>query len=172
MQASSEGRLVVTVAMLPELALGTARVAREIAPGPASAELIDAMLNQTSLFLHFIADYRDAVVAELDDKGIDLGALGNACQNSLETLDRASEARGTLATHLVKDEHKREFKRQEDLTAQLRQAFAGWLEMANRPFPPIDLKKLEEDARADVEAGRMIRVEQFEDLFPSHSEAS
>jgi hypothetical protein len=58
------------------------------------------------------------------------------------------------------------------LTAQLRQAFAGWLEMANRPFPPIDLKKLEEDARADVDADRMIRVEQFEDLFPSHSEAS
>ena len=51
-QTSPEGRLVVTVAMLPELALGTARVAREIAPGPASAGLIDAMLGQTGLFLN------------------------------------------------------------------------------------------------------------------------
>lgn len=161
----------MTVAMLPELASGTARVAREIAPGPASAELIDALLNQTGLFLQFVVDYHDAVGAALDDEGIDLGAQSNACRDSLETLDRTAETRRTLATHLVKDEQKREFQRQEEMTAQLRKTLTEWLEIANRPFPPIDLKKLEEDARADVEAGRMIRVEKFEDLFPSDSEA-
>jgi hypothetical protein len=158
--------------MLPELALGTARVARAISPGPASNELIDAILSQTSLFLQLIVDYRDAIGAALDGEGIDLGAQSNACRNSLETLDRTAETRRTLATRLVKDEQKREFQRQEDMTAQMRQTLTEWLEVANRPFPPIDLKKLEEDARADVEAGRMIRVEKFEDLFPSLSEGS
>jgi hypothetical protein len=160
----------VTVAMLPELALGTARVAREMPLGPASAELIDAMLNQTSLFLHLIGEYRDALTAELDGKGADSDALRSACQLSLETLGRTAEARATLANRLIKDEHKREYQRQEDMAAQLVQAFTGWLEVLNRPYPPIDLKKLEEEARADVEAGRLIRVERFEDLFPSHSE--
>jgi hypothetical protein len=158
--------------MLPELALGTTRVAREIAPGPASNELIDAILSQTGLFLQLIVDYCDAIGAALDGEGIDLGAQSNACRNSLETLDRIAETRRTLATRLVKDEQKKEFQRQEDMTAQMRQILTEWLEVANRPFPPIDLKKLEEDARADLEAGRMIRVEKFEDLFSSLSEGS
>ena len=162
----------MTVAMLPELALGTARLAREIAPGPASAGLIDAMLSQTGLFLHLIGEYRDALTAELDEKGENSDALRSACQFSLETLGRTAEARATLTKRLIKDEHKREFQRQEDVTAQLLQTFTSWLDVLNRPYPPIDLKKLEEEARADVEAGRMIRVEKFGDLFPSHSEGN
>lgn len=162
----------MTDTMLPELALGTARVAREIAPGPASAELIDALLSQTGLFLQFVVDRHDALAAELDERCIDPDILGKASQNSLETLNRTTETRGTLVGRLVSDKQKREFQRQEDVTAQVRQTFTEWLEMANRPFPPIDLKKLEEDARADVEAGRLIRVETFEDLFPLDSEGS
>ena len=167
-----EGRFVVTDTMLPELALGTARVAREIAPGSASAELIDALLSQTGLFLQFVVDCHDALAAKLDGEGIDPDVLGVASRNSLETLDRTTETRGTVTGRLVTDKQKREFQRQEDMTAQVRQTFTEWLESANRPFPPIDLKKLEEDYRADLAAGRMIRVETLEDLFPSDSEGS
>ena len=39
----------MTITMLPELAQGNTRVAREIQRGQASAELIDALLNQTRL---------------------------------------------------------------------------------------------------------------------------
>lgn len=159
----------MTITMLPELALGATQVAREIKSEQASAELINALLNQTRLFLHFIRGYRDALAAELDEKGKDPDVLRDACQSSLDTLDRTAETRRMLTNLLVEAEHKKEFQRQEEIAAQVRQTFVDWQEALNRPFPPLDLKKLEEETRADVAAKRMIRVEKFEDLFPSHS---
>jgi hypothetical protein len=164
----------VTVDLLPEVALGAANAMRAAldhsSPREASAQTVAALLRQSSLFLDFIRTYRDALVAELDEKGKDPDALRSACQISLDTLDRTAETQRMLWKLLVENEHVKELLRQEEVAELVRQTFVDWQEALNRPFPPLDLKELEEEARADVEAGRMIRVEKFEDLFPSHSD--
>jgi protein-disulfide isomerase-like protein with CxxC motif len=166
----------MTAELLAEVARGSAdvlwtaldrRSAQE-----ASPEMVAALLRQSSLFLDYLRTYRDALAAELDDKGKDPHALRGTCRTSLETLDRIAETRRMLRNLLVEDEHQKEFQRQEDEAAQLRETFTEWQQALNRPFPALDLKKLEEEARADAEAGRMIRVEKFEDLFPSHADGN
>ncbi len=164
----------MTVDVLPEVALGAAGVMRaaldRFSPQPASAPTVAALLRQSFLLVDFVRTYRDALAAELDVKGKDTDELLGACRISLEALDRADQTRRLLAKLLANDEQKSEFRRQEELAAEVRQTFVEWLEVLNRPFPPLDLKMIEERTRASVEAGRMIRVEKFEDLFPSHAD--
>ena len=163
----------MTVDVLPEVALGATGAMRAAldrsSSREASAQTVAALLRQTFLSLDFIRTYHDSLAAELDHKGMDPDVLLDACRVSLETLDGIAESRRLLAKLLAADEQKAEFRRQDELAAGLRQTFMEWREGLDRPFPPIDLKKLEEETRADVEAGRMIRVETFEDLFPSHA---
>ncbi len=158
----------MTVDLLPELALGTARVAREISPEQASAELVDAMLSQTRLLLHITRDDRDALAAELDRKGMDPKALLDASRIALETLDRTAETRRLLSKLLAAKEHKEEFQRQEETAAQVRQTFMEWQDAANRAFPPIDRERLQRGVDAAAR-GELVRVETYEDLFGESS---
>ena len=164
----------MTIDLLPEVALGAAGAMRAALDRPssreASAQTVAALLRQSFLSLDFVRTYHDSLAAELDHKGMHPDVLLDACRVSLETLDGIAESRRLLAKLLADDEQKAEFRRQDELAAALRQTFTEWQEVLNRPFPPLDLKKIEEQTRADVEAGRMIRVETFEDLFPSHAD--
>jgi hypothetical protein len=164
----------VTVDLLPEVALGAAGVMRAALDRStsqvASAPTVAALLRQSSLVLDFIRTYHDSLAAELDRKGLDPDVLLYACRVSLETLDGIAESRRLLAKLLADEEQKAEYLRQEELAAALRLTVMQGREGLDRPVPPVDLKKLEEETRADVEAGRMIRLEKVEDLFPSHAD--
>ena len=106
-----------------------------------------ALLRQSLLLLDFVRTYRDAVASEEDEKGKDPDSpLRQRCQVSLEALDGIAEARREQMKRVVEDEHRREYQRQEEMAAQVRQTFVEWHESLNRPFPSLDLMKLEEEA--------------------------
>jgi hypothetical protein len=154
----------MTIALLPELAQGTARLARELSPEQASAELLDAMLGQTRLLLQIIRDERDALAAELDRKGMDPNVLLERCRLALETLDRTAETLRLLAKFLGGTERRDDIQRQEETAGQMRREFADWQEAASRPFPPIDRERLQKGMDAAAR-GDFVRVETYEDLF-------
>jgi hypothetical protein len=165
-------RAAVTTDVLPELARGGAELVRRALERPSlqglTAAAIDGVLRQTLLTLDFLRDYRDRLSAELHGGGLEPAALRGACALSLGALDALADANRRLLSLPLAAAQRDEIKRQEAMALELRRVFDQWSEALGRPFPPIDWEKLAADAHADTEAGRMIRLEQFGDLFPSH----
>jgi hypothetical protein len=163
----------MTTDVLPEFAFGTAEVVRRTLERPFSRgmveEFFDGVLRQAGLVLELIVDFRNRLCHQLDTRGLDPRSLQADCNLSLRALDALIDSyqhfHNLYRTDKTRDA---EVRRQEAKAAEVRRSFAQWSETLARPRPAIDWEKVAEDARAAEEAGRMIRVEKFSDLFPSH----
>jgi hypothetical protein len=129
---------------------------------------VKEVLRQTLLTLDFIRDHRNRLSHELGGRGLEPEGLRGACGMALQAIDILADVYHLLLDLPGEGAQREEVERQAGAAAEIRRSFAGWSEALGRPLPPIDWEKVAEGARADAEAGRMIRVEKYDDLFPSH----
>jgi hypothetical protein len=164
----------VTTNVLPELALGGAELVRRTVNQPVAEGLnrdaVDAVLRQSFLTLDIVRASRDRLLRDLQDRGLDPAALQAASRIALQTLDALADANGRLLSLSLDAAQRQEVERQQKLVEEIRRSFTEWTGALSRPWPSLDWQQLAADAGADAEAGRMIRVEGFGDLFPSHAD--
>ena len=118
----------------------------------------------------------EAEVKALVNEGVEAGLLRRRCESALEsigqTLDAAAGAFNSASVcrrpgkaPLWWNASRRRSKRSDRGCWKIRAIYLGYLEVLNRPLPPIDWKILEEESRAAREAGAYVRYETPEDLM-------
>ncbi len=117
-----------------------------------------------------------AEAKELVTKGVEASVLRRRSESALESIGQDLDAadhvlqlaeRGALGKQgdpgVAHSRQAVEKVRQELVT--IRGVFLGYLEVLNRPLPLIDWESLEEESRADREAGAYVRYETAEDIM-------
>jgi hypothetical protein len=161
--------------LAPAVADSVRRVAAEPANGAFEARNL-ALLSRHCEYMLQEARAIEAEMKALVNEGVEAGLLRRRCESALSSIGQAlTAAAGVLhlAIHLPPAQQSdlvvaRSTENVEKVRQGLlviRAVYLGYMEVLNRPLPPIDWKLLEEESRAAHEAGAYVRYETPEDLL-------
>ena len=162
----------MTADIMPVFAGGLLETAaRALEREPVNQWLEPEILEGIGFFVQLRSTLRGArkeVERELD-RGVEARGFVRRYQPVADGLARffavVSQAREALRTQAGAGALSAEVAAAEAEGQTLRDLLSEVLQLAGRPFPSVDWKKLDEEVEADRKAGRLIRIDTFEDLF-------